>query len=63
VELEEGIQVVITIPGRHDEVYKDKMDKTIGKLLKLGHIHPSPSSFACPIVVVKKKGAKKVLGQ
>ena len=55
IELEEGVQAVITNPYRHPKVYKDEIEKTIKELLKLSHIHPSSSPFASFVVLVKKK--------
>jgi hypothetical protein len=46
IELEEGVQVVITNHYRHPKVYKDEIEKTIKELLKIGHIRPSSSTFA-----------------
>jgi hypothetical protein len=53
--LEEGVQVVITNHYQHPKVYKDKIEKTIKALLKLGHIHPSSSPFSSYVVLFKKK--------
>jgi hypothetical protein len=36
-------------------MYKDKIDKTIGELLKMGHIWPSSSPFASSVTLVEKK--------
>jgi hypothetical protein len=55
IELEEGVQVVITNPYRHPKVYKDEIEKTIKELLKMGHICPSSNPFASFTVLVKKK--------
>jgi hypothetical protein len=55
IELEEGVQAVITTPYRHPEVYKDKIEKTIKELLKLGHIRPSSCPYASSVVMVKKQ--------
>jgi hypothetical protein len=55
IELEEGIQAVITNRYRHPKVYKDEIEKTIKELLKMGHIRPSSSLFASSIVLIKKK--------
>ena len=55
IELEEGVQAVITNPYRHPKVYNDEIEKNIKELLKMGHIRPSSSPFASSIVLVKKK--------
>jgi hypothetical protein len=55
IELEEGVQAVITNPYRHPKVYKDEIEKTIKELLKMGHIRPSSNPFASSVVLVKKK--------
>ena len=55
IELEAGVQPVITNPYRHPKVYKDEIEKTIKELLKMGHIRPSSSPFASFVVLVKKK--------
>jgi hypothetical protein len=55
IELEEGVQAVITNRYQHPKVYKDEIQKTIKELLKIGHIRPSSSSFASFVVSVKKK--------
>jgi hypothetical protein len=55
IELEEGVQAVITNPYRHPKFYKDEIEKTIKELLKMGHIHPSSNPFASFVVLVKKK--------
>lgn len=53
IELEPGIQAVITTPYRHPKAYKDEIAKAIQELLALGHIRPSSSPFASSIVLVK----------
>lgn len=40
---------------RHPRVYKDEIEKTITELLDMGFIRPSSISFACLVVLVKKK--------
>jgi hypothetical protein len=60
VELEEGVQAVITNPYRHPKVYKDEIEKTIKELLKMGHIRPSSSPFASSVVLVKKDGTLRM---
>jgi hypothetical protein len=54
IELEEGVQAVITNPYCHPKMYKDEIEKTIKDLLKMGHIRPSSSPFASSVVLVKK---------
>eukprot|EP00253_Pinus_taeda_P027462 PITA_27462 len=55
IELEQGIQAVITTPYRHPKVYRDEIERAIQELLALGHIRPSTSPFASSVVLVKKK--------
>ena len=55
IELEEGVQVVITTPYRHPKDYKDEIEKAIRDLLEMGHIWPTSSPFASSVVLVKKK--------
>jgi len=55
IELEPGVQGVITTPYRHPKAYKDEIKKAIRELLALGHIRPSSSPFASSVVLVKKK--------
>jgi hypothetical protein len=55
IELEEGVQAVITNPYRHPKVYKDEIEKTIKELLKMGHIRPSSKMLSSSIVLVKNK--------
>ena len=55
IELEEGVQAVITTPYRHPKAYKDEIEKAIRELLEMGHIRPSSSPFASSVVLVKKK--------
>ena len=45
IELEQGIQAVITTPYRHPKAYRDEIERTIQELLALGHIRPSTSTF------------------
>jgi hypothetical protein len=53
--MEEGAKPVITTPYRHPNRHKDKIEKAIKVLLDMGHIRPSSSPFASPVVLVKKK--------
>eukprot|EP00253_Pinus_taeda_P022227 PITA_22227 len=55
IELEQGIQAVITTPYRHPKAYQDEIERAIQELLALGHIRPSTSPFASFVVLVKKK--------
>ncbi len=55
IELEQGIQAVITTPYRHPKAYRDEIGWAIHELLALGHIRPSTSPFSSSIVLVKKK--------
>eukprot|EP00253_Pinus_taeda_P001470 PITA_01470 len=55
IELEQGIQAVITTPYRHPKAYQDEIEWAIQELLALGHIRPSTSPFASSVVLVKKK--------
>eukprot|EP00253_Pinus_taeda_P003165 PITA_03165 len=55
IELEQGIQTVITTPYRHPKAYRDEIERAIQELLALGHIRPSTSPFASSVVLVKKK--------
>jgi len=55
IELEQGIQAVITTPYRHPKAYQDEIERAIQELLALGHIRPSMSHFASFVVLVKKK--------
>ena len=55
IELEQGIQAVITTPYRHPKAYRDEIEQAIQELLALGHIRPSTSPFASSVVLVKKK--------
>ena len=55
IELEQGIQAVITTPYRHPKAYRDEIEWAIQELLALGHIRPSTSPFASSLVLVKKK--------
>ena len=54
IELEQGIQAVITTPYRHPKAYRDEIERAIQDLLALGHIRPSTSPFASSVVLVKK---------
>eukprot|EP00253_Pinus_taeda_P004559 PITA_04559 len=55
IELEQGIQAMITTPYRHPKAYRDEIERAIQELLALGHIRPSTSPFASSVVLVKKK--------
>eukprot|EP00253_Pinus_taeda_P018255 PITA_18255 len=55
IELEQGIQAVITTPYRHPKAYRDEIKVAIQELLALGHIRSSMSPFASSVVLVKKK--------
>jgi hypothetical protein len=55
IELEEGVQIVITNPYHHPNMCEDEIEKTIKDLLKMGHIRPSSILFASLVVLVKKK--------
>jgi hypothetical protein len=55
IELEEGAKPTITTPYRHPKSFKDEIEKTIKKLLDMGHIRLSSSPFASSVVLVKKK--------
>ena len=55
IELDLGIQAVITTPYRHPKAYRDEIERAIHELLALGHIRPSTSPFTSSIVMVKKK--------
>jgi len=55
IELEQGIQAVITTPYRHPKANQDEIERFIHELLALWHIRPSNSPFASSVVWVKKK--------
>ena len=55
IELEQGIQAVITTPYRHPKAYRDETERAIHELLALGHIRPNTSPFASSVVLVKKR--------
>lgn len=55
IELELGVQVVITTPYRHPKAYTNEIEQAIRELLALGHVRPSSSPFASLVVLVKKK--------
>lgn len=55
IELELGVQAVITTPYKHPNAYKDEIERAIRELLALGHIRPSFSSFGSLVMLVKKK--------
>eukprot|EP00253_Pinus_taeda_P009289 PITA_09289 len=55
IELEQGIQAVITTPYRHPKAYRDEIERAIQELLALGHIRSSTSPFASYVVLVKKE--------
>eukprot|EP00253_Pinus_taeda_P009694 PITA_09694 len=60
IELEQGIQAVITTPYRHPKAYRDEIEGAIQELLALGHIRPSTSPFASSVVLVKKDGTLRM---
>ena len=62
IELEKGIQAVITTPYRHPKAYRDDIERAIQELLALGHIRPSTSPFASSVVLVKKKDGTLRIG-
>jgi hypothetical protein len=53
--LEEGAKPMITPPYRHPRRLKDAIEKAIKEFLAMGHIRPSSSPFASPVVLVLKK--------
>jgi len=55
IELELGVQAIITTPYMHPKAYKDEIERAIRELLALVHIIPSSSPFASLVVLVKKK--------
>eukprot|EP00253_Pinus_taeda_P016285 PITA_16285 len=55
IELEQGIQAVITTPYRHPKAYRDEIERAIQESLALGHIRPGTSLFSSSVVLVKKK--------
>ena len=55
IELEPGVQAVITTPYRHPKTYQDEIERAIHELLALGHIRPNSRPFASSVVLVKKK--------
>ena len=55
IELEQGIQAVITTPYKHPKAYQDEIEWAIPELLALGHIRPITTPFASFVVLVKKK--------
>lgn len=55
IELEANSKPVIIKSYRHPKVFRDEIEKTIAGLLESGHIRPSCSPFASPVVLVKKK--------
>jgi hypothetical protein len=55
IELEEGVNPMITTPHKHPNKFKDEIDNTIKELLDMGHIRPSTSPFTSSVVLVKKK--------
>lgn len=46
---------VIITPYKNMKKFKDEIEKTINKLLEMGHIIPSSSPFASSFVLVKNK--------
>eukprot|EP00253_Pinus_taeda_P021850 PITA_21850 len=55
IELEPGVQAVITTPYRHPKAYKDEIEKAIQELLELGHIRLSSSHFASSVVLTSEE--------
>lgn len=55
IELEQGIQAMITTPHRHPKAYRDEIERAIHDLLELEHIKPNTSPFASSVVLVNKK--------
>ena len=52
---------MITTTYQHPKKYKDEIEKSIQELLAMGHIQPSSSPFASPVVLVKEKdGTMKI---
>ena len=47
--------MVTITPYRHLKRCKDEIEKTITKLIEMGHIRPSKSPFVLAVVLVKKK--------
>ena len=60
IEMEQGIQAVITTPYRHPKASRDEIERAIHELLALGHIRPSTGPFASSVVLVKKKDIEDV---
>ena len=54
IELEKDAKPVITTHYQHPQKYKDEIEKAIQELLVMGHIQPTSSPFASPVVLVKK---------
>lgn len=54
IQLEPGVQAVITTPYRHPKAYKDEIEKAIQELLALDHIRPSS------VVLMKKDGTLRM---
>lgn len=55
IELDSGVQAIITTPYRHPKPYQDGIEQAIQELLALGHIRTSSKPFASLVVLVKKK--------
>jgi hypothetical protein len=55
IELEEGLNLVITTPYRHPKRFKDKIKKSIKEIIEMGHIRPSSSPFASLVVLMKNE--------
>lgn len=53
IDLEQGIQAVITTLYRNPKAYQDEIEWAIQELLSLRHIRPSMSPFASSVVLVK----------
>ena len=55
IPLVNELHVVKMRPYRYPSIQKDKIEKMIGDMKEAGIIRDSTSSFASPIVLVKKK--------
>jgi hypothetical protein len=49
------VKPVIITPYKNMKKFKDEIEKTINKLLEMGHIIPSSSPFDSSFVLVKNK--------
>jgi hypothetical protein len=54
IELEEGLNLVITTPYKNMKRLKDEIENAIKEFLDMGHIRPISSPFASSFVLVKK---------